>query len=57
MYRKDRIKGIVALILFGTIGISYWILGEEFTKWIAIVAIGVWLMTIYILNRKEKNKE
>ena len=51
MYRKDQIKGIVALILFACIGLSYLLFDKDFAKWVAIVAIVIWLSTIYFLNR------
>jgi hypothetical protein len=53
MYRKDQIKGIVAIILFGVIGISYAILGEEIAKGAAIAGIIIWFTSMYFLNKKK----
>jgi len=54
MYRKDQLKGILALILFGCIGLSYFFLGDETTKWVAVFAIIVWLGSMYFLNKSPK---
>tara|TARA_R110002072_G_scaffold220291_6_gene377784 strand:- start:1859 stop:2020 length:162 start_codon:yes stop_codon:yes gene_type:complete len=51
MYRKDQIKGIVALVLFGLIALSYWLFGKEIAKWVATGGFVVWLATMYFLNR------
>jgi len=52
MYRKDQIKGIIALILFACIGLSYFFLGDDATKYVTVLAIFIWLGSMYYLNRK-----
>lgn len=54
MYRKDQIKGIIALILFGIIGISYYFFEEsDITVTISIVCLFLWLLSMYILNKEK----
>jgi hypothetical protein len=56
MYRKDQIKGIVALILFACIGISYFFFQNgDVTKTISIIGIVIWLGLMYFLNRKKED--
>lgn len=59
MYRKDQVKGIVAVILFGIIGISFFVFGDEspITKYIALGAFLVWLVSIYVIGKKFEDKE
>ncbi len=54
MYRKDQIKGIVAIILFASIGISYALFDKEIAKIVAVIGLVIWLSTMYILNKKKK---
>jgi len=55
MYRKDQIKGIIALILFGTIGLSYFLFDKDVAKWVALVCTIAWLASMYFLNKKFKD--
>jgi len=59
MYRKDQVKGIVAIILFGIIGISFFIFGEEsdVTRYVAIIACAMWLVSMYFINKKFEKKD
>lgn len=54
MYKKDQVKGIIALILFGIIGISYYFFkdGDE-TLTISIICLLAWLLIMYVLNKRE----
>lgn len=51
MFRKDQIKGIIALILFACIGLSYFLFNEEIAKWVAVAGVIAWLVSMYYLNR------
>jgi hypothetical protein len=53
MKKKDQTKGIVALITFGSIFISYFIWGKEIAKYVAIAGFAVWLGAMYFLNKQE----
>lgn len=55
MYRKDQIKGIIALILFGIIALSYWLFedGDE-TISVSIAALFAWFISMYFLNKKKE---
>ncbi|MCB0803854.1 MAG: hypothetical protein HND54_10110 [Bacteroidetes bacterium] len=56
MYRKDQIKGIIALVLFGCIAIAYFFFeNEEIAKTASIIGIALWLISMYFLNKKFKN--
>lgn len=56
MYRKDQIKGIVALILFACIGISYYFFKDgDVTKTISIIGIAIWLGLIYFQNKRKED--
>ncbi|NBG66293.1 hypothetical protein [Acidiluteibacter ferrifornacis] len=59
MYRKDQLKGIVAIILFGLIGISFFIFGDEstITRYVAIISFAIWLISIYFINKKFEKKD
>ena len=59
MYRKDQVKGIVAIVLFGLIGICFFVFGEdsEVTRYVAIIACGMWLVSMYIINKKFEKKD
>lgn len=52
MQEKDKIKGIVALITFGSIALSYFIWGKEIAKYVAIAGFAAWLGAMYFLNKK-----
>lgn len=53
MYRKDQKKGIVALILFGIIGVTYYFFDEgDITLTVSIVCLFAWLVTMYVLNKR-----
>jgi hypothetical protein len=53
MYRKDQIKGIIALILFSAIGLSYLITeSEDISLIVSIICLGIWLVGMFILNRR-----
>ena len=52
MYRKDQIKGIVAIILFALIGITYWLTeNDDVVVTVSIIALLIWLLSMYFLNR------
>jgi hypothetical protein len=54
MYRKDQIKGIIALLLFSIIGITFWLSGEEdVSLYVSLGAFGIWLVSMYWLNRRD----
>lgn len=58
MYRKDQVKGIIAIILFGIIGVSFFVFGDEspLTKYIALGAFVIWLIATYFIRKNfEKN--
>jgi hypothetical protein len=59
MYRKDQVKGIVAIILFGIIGISFFVFGDEssITKYITLISCGAWLVSMYFVNKKFEKKD
>ncbi|MDB9775209.1 hypothetical protein OAB47_03135 [Vicingaceae bacterium] len=59
MYRKDQVKGIVAIILFGLIGISFFVFGGDstITKYTALGGCLVWLVSIYVIGKKFEDKE
>ncbi|MEQ8625907.1 MAG: hypothetical protein RJQ00_01155 [Vicingaceae bacterium] len=52
MYKKDQQKGIIALILFGAIGMSYLFFSEKVAKIAAVVGFAIWLIAMYVLNKK-----
>jgi len=51
MYHKDKIKSVIALILFAIIGLSYWLFGKEIVGYVGIGALVIWLGSMYFLNR------
>lgn len=55
MYKKDQQKGIIAIILFGAIGISYAFFSEAFAKGVAVGGIIIWLVAMYLLNKRNKS--
>ena len=55
MYKKDQQKGIIALILFGAIGISYVLFSEKLAKIAAVAGFVIWLIAMYVLNKKSKS--
>ena len=55
MYKKDQQKGIIAIILFGAIGISYFFFSEEIAKGTAVAGIIIWLIAMFLLNRRNKS--
>jgi len=55
MYKKDQQKGIIALILFSAIGISYVFFSKEIAKITAVVGFIIWLIAMYVLNKKSKS--
>ena len=52
MYREDQIKGTIALILFAAIGLTYWLFEEEVAKVVAVIALVIWLATMFLINKK-----
>ncbi|MEX2379279.1 MAG: hypothetical protein WD530_00935 [Vicingaceae bacterium] len=53
MYRKDQIKGIIAIILFGIIGLTYLLTkDDDIAVIVSSIAFVVWLISMYILNRR-----
>ncbi|MEQ8909942.1 MAG: hypothetical protein RIC95_12160 [Vicingaceae bacterium] len=53
MYRKDQIKGIIALVLFGALGLCYWFTEDDDVMVTAgIIALLLWLGSMYFLNRR-----
>lgn len=58
MYRKDQIKGIIAIILFGIIGLSFWLFPDSSVpEYISIAAFLLWLLAMMLVNRKFEKKE
>ncbi len=59
MYRKDQLKGIIAIVLFGIIGICFFVFGEDspILKGVALGGVVAWLVSMVILNRKFKDRE
>lgn len=56
MYRKDQIKGIIALVLFGIMGISFLLFPDSAVpEYISIVCLIVWLIAMFLVNKKFKN--
>lgn len=53
MQEKDKIKGIIALITFGSIAASFFLFGKDIAKYVAVVGFAVWLGTMFFLNKKE----
>lgn len=54
MLEKDKIKGIIALLVFGGIGLSFWLYGKEVAKYVAVAGFAIWLTTMYFLNKQGK---
>jgi len=53
MYKKDQIKGLVAIILFSIIGVTYFLSdSKDLLLTISIVAFIIWLISLYVLNRR-----
>lgn len=52
MFQKDRIKAIVALVVFSSIVITYYFFGKEIAKYVALAGFVVWFGTMYFLNKK-----
>lgn len=53
MYRKDQIKGIIALILFGAIGLTYLLTkDDDIALIVSSLAFIIWLISLYKLNRR-----
>lgn len=53
MYRKDQIKGIVAIILFSIIGISFLVFPDSsLPEIISIFCFLMWLVAMYFINKK-----
>ncbi len=59
MYRKDQVKGIVAISLFSIIGVSFFVFGDDspITKYTAMIAFLIWLVSIYIIGKKFDKKD
>ncbi len=59
MYRKEQIKGIIAIILFGIIGISFFIFGRDsdLLKFVALGCFILWLISMFFVNRKFEKKD
>ncbi len=54
MYKKDQQKGIIALILFGSIGLTYALFDKSTAKVVAVISIVIWLISMFMLNKKNK---
>lgn len=52
MLQKDKIKAIVGATLIGLILLVFYFFGKEVAKYAAILGFAVWLLTMYILNKK-----
>ncbi|MBL4707767.1 MAG: hypothetical protein JKY48_04930 [Flavobacteriales bacterium] len=52
MFQKDKIKSIVAIVVFGGIAISYYFFGKEITKYVALAGFSIWFGSMYFLNKK-----
>lgn len=58
MYKKDQIKGIVAIVLFSIIGISFLLFPDgPIPEIISVVSFAIWLIAMFVLNKKFKNDE
>lgn len=56
MYRKDQIKGIIALVLFACIGISYFFnKNGDITMTVSIISVVIWLVSMYFLNKRNED--
>lgn len=55
MHKKDRIKAIIAVVIFGSIGLGYWMFGKDIAKIIAVIGFVIWLGAMYHLNKQAKN--
>ena len=54
MYQKDQVKLVIALVLFATIGISYYLDGKSIlTKSIVAIAIVIWLATMAYFRKND----
>lgn len=54
MYRKDQLKGIIALILFAIIGCVYFFSkDDDLILTVCIIALFIWLVAMYFLNKKK----
>lgn len=54
MYRKDQLKGIAALIIFGSIALIYFFFGKDIAKIFAVVGFIIWIGTMYHLNKRKE---
>ncbi len=55
MYKKDQIKGIIAIILFSIIGIVYFFSDDSsLLTTVSILAFIIWLVTMITINRRYK---
>lgn len=59
MYRKDQIKGIIAVSLFGILGICFFVFGEDndILKFVALGCCIIWLISMFIVNKKFDKKD
>ena len=58
MRKDDKIKVIVAAVLFVAIGISYWLRGKDaVTKSIVVASAAVWLILRLLMHNKKKSNE
>jgi len=52
VYKIDQIKVILALIVFGSIGVLHFFFGKEVGKWAALFGLAIWFGGMYFLNRR-----
>jgi protein-S-isoprenylcysteine O-methyltransferase Ste14 len=56
MHQKDKLKLIVVVLLVIIMGTTYYFVGKEsvIMKSVAASSFGVWLLTLFFLNKKYK---
>jgi len=52
MKKKDKTKLIIAIAVFGSIGLSYFLWGKEISKYFAAAGFVIWLCSMYFLNKR-----
>ncbi len=55
MYQKDRLKVIIAITILICIALGFWLWGKAIAKYIALAGISIWLISMYLLNTRNKN--
>lgn len=58
MFKFDRIKSLVSIVLIISVLIPFIFLGKNdpVTRWVSAMAIIAWLLTMFLVNRKKKDR-